>query len=323
VFFKPNQQPIAVYCKPISSETSSEESCPSVSSNNYLDQPDEDKKKSLQNEVLLSLISEVKSLKSELKDMKAAPSAPLSKQAEVRPDGRGLVQSRANSFADGSPAFQLYEMGYERKLVEESIVRNTTFDGALAWILDSQGVADVASFRKDSKVCGGSPAYSFSPDRDSSDNDKLETEGQAFVDPFSSLGVKSHVTCMVLGETGSGKSTVINTLTNYFMSGSPSDLKVSIPTKFHTQNVHGSRHSERDQSQSMTNDCTTYTFRDPRGSDRVIEIIDTPGLADTRGAKQDEINMELILKAAEKAKSLSAIILVVNGSVARDVLVIL
>lgn len=326
VSFKSNLQPRTVYCEPISPETSSERSCSSDSSSDHFGQHGADEEQSIQNELLLSLLSQVEGLKSELKELKASPSATPSKHIEMYPVGKELVRSRVNPFAEGSPAFRLYDMGYERKLVEDSLLRDSTFDGALAWILDFQERADVLSLCKDSQVYGGSPAHCFSSDLDSSDNDELlETEGQTFVDPFASLGAKSHVTCMVLGETGSGKSTVINTLTNYFMSGDPSSLKVSIPTKFHKQNVRGS-HSERDpsdQSQSMTNDCTTYTFRDPRGSGRVIEIIDTPGLADTRGAKQDEINMDLILKAAEKAKSLTSIILVVNGGVARELLVIL
>ena len=38
---------------------------------------------------------------------------------------------------------------------------------------------------------------------------------------------------LLLGGTGTGKSTIINTITNYFLGGTPNNLKIVIPTKYH------------------------------------------------------------------------------------------
>ncbi|GAM21993.1 hypothetical protein SAMD00019534_051680 [Acytostelium subglobosum LB1] len=126
---------------------------------------------------------------------------------------------------------------------------------------------------------------------------------------------------LVVGETGSGKSTFINTLTNYFLEGSfPNDIKVSIETKFLKPTQRGLRHSElnvRDTTSSQTNECTEYKFTK---DGHTYVFIDTPGLSDTRGIHQDEININKIINAADQASSLSAIILLINGKDCRDVI---
>jgi GTP-binding protein EngB required for normal cell division len=150
-----------------------------------------------------------------------------------------------------------------------------------------------------------------------------EEYAETIENPWQSMGGKKLLSCIVIGETGAGKSTFVNTLTNFFKSGTLEELKIAIPTKYHTQTETGFKHSEQDlsdTSKSATDDCTTYTFTDS-SSGRKFNIIDTPGLADTRGPAQDEKNIEKIMKAAEEAQSLSAIILVVNGAAARYTLV--
>ena len=47
-------------------------------------------------------------------------------------------------------------------------------------------------------------------------------------------------------------------------------------------------------------------------------VIDTPGLSDTKGVKHDDVNVVKILSAAENCRSLAAVVLIVNGSVARS-----
>ena len=141
--------------------------------------------------------------------------------------------------------------------------------------------------------------------------------------PWSCFGSKQTLSAIVIGETGAGKSTFINTVTNFFKGGTLDKLKIAIPTKYHKQTESGFEHTElnvADRSQSSTDNCTTYSFveassgRKLASSGRKFEIIDTPGLADTRGAEQDSQNIEKILKAAQEAHSLSAILLVVNGA---------
>ncbi|KXJ78527.1 hypothetical protein RP20_CCG004382 [Aedes albopictus] len=121
---------------------------------------------------------------------------------------------------------------------------------------------------------------------------------------------------ILLGETGSGKSTLINYLTNYFHNGTLENLKIAIPTK-HYKATEGLNHHEdnvQDSSHSQTRACTVYNFRK---EDTIFNFIDTPGLSDTKGAAQDDFNIQQIMGAAEQSGELTAIILVINGTQAR------
>lgn len=98
---------------------------------------------------------------------------------------------------------------------------------------------------------------------------------------------------MVIGETGSGKSTFINTVVNFFrrgsLEGAGRNLKVAIPTEFllYTE-PEGSLATEanvRDGTRAQTKKCTPYKF-DRQG--KSITVIDTPGLNDTDGPQQDD-----------------------------------
>ncbi|KAF2073583.1 hypothetical protein CYY_005100 [Polysphondylium violaceum] len=124
------------------------------------------------------------------------------------------------------------------------------------------------------------------------------------------------VSILVIGETGCGKSTFINTNTNYFLDGTLENLKVAITTKHlkATENFKNDELSSGDRTKSQTDSCNNYTFTK---DNTTYVFIDTPGLSDTRGIKQDDINIDKIIDAAEKAKSLSAIILLINGTVPR------
>ena len=125
------------------------------------------------------------------------------------------------------------------------------------------------------------------------------------------------VKVIVIGETGSGKSTLINYLTNFFKHGTLNDLKVAIPTKFHPQVTENYRHHEhnlQDRTQSKTDSCNQYMFADNTAQ---YLFIDTPGLSDTRTTEQDAINIRKIIEAIENLGELTTVIIVVNGTVAR------
>lgn len=127
---------------------------------------------------------------------------------------------------------------------------------------------------------------------------------------------------IVLGETGSGKSTFINIATNYFRNGNLQQLKVLIPNKFNRATERDSVHSERNMQhsdESQTNDCAPYRFQ-VDGSTFVI--LDTPGLGDTRGPGQDQINLQIIMEAVEKQSNISAVVFIINGQSPRYTLVI-
>ncbi|CAF0776843.1 unnamed protein product [Didymodactylos carnosus] len=121
---------------------------------------------------------------------------------------------------------------------------------------------------------------------------------------------------LVIGETGSGKSTFINYLTNYFRHGSLNNVKVAIPSKYRPHITEHFAHNENnvsDTTQSKTDSCNQYMFNDDRTNRQYI-FLDTPGLSDTRGAKQDDENMTKIIDSVETLGGIAAVIIVVNGT---------
>lgn len=127
---------------------------------------------------------------------------------------------------------------------------------------------------------------------------------------------------MVIGETGTGKSTFINTTVNFFRGGSIErgghDLKIAIPTKFFkATEQEGRKATELDVKQgrvSQTQECTPYLFN---YKGRSVTVIDSPGLNDTRGLEQDEKNLAHILKTIEALPHLNALIVTTNGTLER------
>lgn len=122
---------------------------------------------------------------------------------------------------------------------------------------------------------------------------------------------------LLFGETGSGKSTLINYLTNYFLGGSLQKLRIAIPNKHHPNPTEKWKFSEanlNDSTKSKTEECNEYDFTQ---DDCCFNFIDTPGLSDTEGINRDDQHLEKIMDAAEKSGTLAAIIIVINGTVAR------
>ncbi len=123
---------------------------------------------------------------------------------------------------------------------------------------------------------------------------------------------------LVIGETGSGKSTFINTLTNYFRGGSLDNLCVAIPTQF-LRSTEEFRHDENDLgnvTSSKTDSCNIYRFKKKATLTEFV-FIDTPGLSDTRGVKQDDANLEKIMTVSEELGSVAAIVVIINGTTSR------
>lgn len=132
-----------------------------------------------------------------------------------------------------------------------------------------------------------------------------------------SLDTSGVAKILIIGETGAGKSTFINYLTNYFRKGSLKNLKVAVPSKYRPHATESFSHSEQNMqntTQSKTDGCHQYMFAQ---NEKQYLFLDTPGLSDTRGAEQDNINISKIIDAVEGLGGLTAVIIVVNGAVAR------
>ncbi|CAG8577723.1 4539_t:CDS:2 [Acaulospora morrowiae] len=123
---------------------------------------------------------------------------------------------------------------------------------------------------------------------------------------------------LIVGQSGVGKSTIINTLVNYFRDGSLDNIKVAIPTEHYkdvTEKDLSHDHSEEKaskQSVSQTTECFDYKLYSSANGCNYI-FIDTPGLGDTRGRDQDNKNIEKIIDRASSHDYLDTVLFIVNG----------
>jgi len=123
---------------------------------------------------------------------------------------------------------------------------------------------------------------------------------------------------VVLGPTGAGKSSLINLfflLANETQFESLETLKeLPIQTKFYAGD--GSVENLLNGKESSTQKSKFYSFP-MKGTNSKLNFMDTPGFGDTRGIIQDDINALDICDQILGFESVSAILLVFNGSEAR------
>ncbi|KAL5637665.1 hypothetical protein ACGC1H_002066 [Rhizoctonia solani] len=118
---------------------------------------------------------------------------------------------------------------------------------------------------------------------------------------------KKEITIMLIGETGAGKTAFMSLLLNLFMGNGPYELE---------ERNNPAMESGGNKSQSQTNDATLYSVRSKDGLN--IRILDTPGLADTRGIDQDQKHKEKINRAIQQhVNTLDAVIIMANGTIQR------
>ncbi|KAM9164504.1 uncharacterized protein ACDP82_001885 isoform 1-T2 [Pangshura tecta] len=118
---------------------------------------------------------------------------------------------------------------------------------------------------------------------------------------------------MVLGATGSGKTTLINGMINYV-------LGVQWKDEFRFKLIHET--TNRSQAESQTSEVTAYEVRYTEGFKvpYSLTIIDTPGFGDTRGIEQDkEITRQIreFFSTRGAIDHIDAVCVVVQASLAR------
>lgn len=142
--------------------------------------------------------------------------------------------------------------------------------------------------------------------------------------------VKKDINILILGETGVGKSTFINALANYWtfstlQEAQKNDPLYLISSKFVITDddfkevvikIGDDKNENQETGESATQYTRVYTFPLPDNS-TFIRVIDTPGIADTRGLDQDNINIENILRQLEKYDELHAVCILLKPNNAR------
>ncbi|PFH47907.1 hypothetical protein AMATHDRAFT_49934 [Amanita thiersii Skay4041] len=112
---------------------------------------------------------------------------------------------------------------------------------------------------------------------------------------------------LLVGETGTGKTSLLSLLANTLAGRSPRDYNLVHDSK--NEAGGGNKHSQ-------TNAAKVYEFYSTNGIK--VRILDTPGLADTRGIQQDEQHKASIATAIQNnITSVNAVIILANGTVPR------
>lgn len=135
---------------------------------------------------------------------------------------------------------------------------------------------------------------------------------------------------LLLGETGAGKSTTINAFANYmkyesFEDAKSSDFVEMISSKFtlpHPETgepivIHSGKEDVNERAgtgSSSTQAPSAYSFK---FKDRLLRIIDTPGMGDTSGVNVDRENFDKILAHLHNYKQLHGILILMKSNETR------
>jgi len=146
---------------------------------------------------------------------------------------------------------------------------------------------------------------------------------------------KNCLNVVILGEAGVGKSTFINAFANYLQSQSLQEM-IDQPNKvisvmatectltdpstgqLKTCSL-GKKSTEeelavKNPGASFTQSCTTYSFS---VNSVTIRIVDTPGLVDSRGTEQDNININNIMSYLQHFEKVHAFLFLFKANTER------
>ncbi|KAF8648183.1 hypothetical protein AX16_006322 [Volvariella volvacea WC 439] len=139
---------------------------------------------------------------------------------------------------------------------------------------------------------------------DTAPNDAgVPTQAESKLNPTK----KIQFTILLIGETGAGKTSFMSLLVNLFQGMGPLELSDK-----HDE----SKESGLDRQFSQTTKAMLYTVTAADGTK--IRILDTPGLADTRGIEKDnEHKAEINRAIKEFVSSIDAVVIMANGTVVR------
>ncbi|XP_062330020.1 uncharacterized protein LOC134030369 [Osmerus eperlanus] len=109
-----------------------------------------------------------------------------------------------------------------------------------------------------------------------------------------------HKTIMLVGATGSGKTTLINAMINYILG-----VKQKDPVRFELV----PKESDKSQAHSQTSEITAYQINHCKdfAIDFSLTIIDTPGFGDTRGIAKDKEIVDMVRKFFSAKDGISSI----------------
>ncbi|XP_041461184.1 uncharacterized protein LOC121412439 [Lytechinus variegatus] len=148
-------------------------------------------------------------------------------------------------------------------------------------------------------------------------------------DNLSRLEPVQEMNILILGETGVGKSTWINGFQNYLKFANlteameTKEFDALVPSSFiltkddEQREINigtRDRNEEQEVGSSATKEPRSYVFK---VGDKLLRLIDTPGIGDTGGIEQDKINMNKILSYLTYFSQLHAICILLEPNKSR------